>query len=60
MKENGKMIKLMVTEFIFTLMVQNMRGIGRRIYRMDMVLSCGRMEVNMKDSISKGKRMGIL
>lgn len=41
LKVNGLMIKQMVLEFIYILMVQNMKVIGKMIYKMEKVLKFG-------------------
>ena len=56
MKEIGKMIKLMVTEFIIILMVLIMKGNGRMIFRMGMESKHGRIIPDMKDFTKKEKR----
>lgn len=40
-KDFGRTIKLMVMVFIFIQMVQNMKVIGRMIFKMDLVLKHG-------------------
>lgn len=56
MKEIGKMIKLMVMEFIIILMVLIMKGNGRMIFRMGMESKHGRIIPDMKDITKKEKR----
>lgn len=58
MKENGKMIRLMVSENIIMLMVQHMKVIGSRINSMVRVLKHGLMEANMRENINKVKKRG--
>lgn len=55
--ENGKMTKLTDMACTFTLMEQNMMVSGIRIYKMDMELNNGPMDLNMKDSINRDKSM---
>ena len=57
MKVNGKMIKLMVKEFIDKQMEQVMTVIEIMIFKMDMVKKHEQMEVSMKDTIEVGKNM---
>lgn len=56
MKENGKMIRLMVSENIIMLMVQHMKVIGLRISSMVRELKHGLMEANMRENINKVKK----
>ena len=58
MKENGKMIRLMVSENIIMLMVQHMKVIGLRISSMVRELKHGLMEANMRENINKVKKRG--
>lgn len=58
MKENGKMIRLMVSENIIMLMVQHMKVIGLRINSMVRELKLGLMEANMRVNINKVKKRG--
>lgn len=61
------MIRLKVMGYIYTRMAQNMKGIGRMIYKMDMELKfgnslnetylLGEMGANMKDSIRKARNL---
>ena len=57
MKVNGKMIKLMVKEFIDKQMEKVMTVIEIMIFKMDMVKKHEQMEVSMKDTIEVGKNM---
>jgi len=50
-KDNGLMIKQMDTEYIFIQTELNIKVIGNKICRMDMVLKHGQMEQNMKEII---------
>ena len=51
------MIRQMDMVFIFILMEQNMREIGKMICKMDMELKFGQMAQNMMVIIKKGKKM---
>ena len=48
MMEIGTMIRQMVLEFIFMLMEQDTKEIGRRIFKTDMAMKAGQMEVVTK------------
>jgi len=51
MKDNGKIIKLMVMEFSFIQMDQNMKVNGLMINKRDMVLRPGRTRLFIEETI---------
>ena len=53
----GKMIKLMVKEFIAIQMVQNTKATGQKINNMVKELKLGQMEQNMKETTFMEKSM---
>ena len=57
MKENGKMTKLMDTEFTNILMDQNMKATGKMTSSMEMVLKLGRTKLVSKDNMLQEKSM---
>jgi hypothetical protein len=52
MRENGLKIRLMAMGFILTSMAADMRANGSKINNMDLELSNGLMEQNMRDSMN--------
>jgi hypothetical protein len=57
MKEIGKRIRLLVLVFTFTIMEQNTKVIGSTIISTALEYKIGLMEVDMKDLISRAKKV---